>query len=95
MSSDGLRASGEQASAVAAGKNKEEFKMDIRWDIAEVGVLLEGGGESHPGGKQMISVGSSRNHDAVAGRFRCSKEIRAESVSVGSQYKCQGATCGK
>ena len=41
LSSDRLRAAGEQASAVAAGKNNEEFKMDVRWDIAEVGVLLE------------------------------------------------------
>ena len=43
----------------------------------------------------MILVGASRNHDAVVGRFHCSEEIRAKSVSVRSQYKHQGVTCGK
>ena len=48
LSADGVRASREQATAVAAGKNDEELKMGVRQDVAKVGILLEVGGESHP-----------------------------------------------
>ena len=48
LSTDGVQASREQAAAVAAGKNNEELKMGVRWDVAKVGILLEVGGESHP-----------------------------------------------
>ena len=43
----------------------------------------------------MVSVGMGHNHDAVAGRLRCNKEIRAESILVRSRYMCQGAVCRK
>ena len=43
----------------------------------------------------MISVGSGQSHDAVAGGFHCSEEIRAKSVAGGRQHKRQGAVCGK
>ena len=95
LSADGVRASREQATAVAAGKDDEELEMGVGRDIAEIGVLLEVGGESHPRGEQMVSVGPGRNHDAVAGRLRCSEEIRAESVTVGRWYMRQGSACGK
>ena len=95
LSANGVQASREQAMAVAAGEDDEELEVDVGWDIAEVGILLEVGGESHPRGEQMVSVGSGHNHDAVAGRLRCSKEIRAESVAVGKRYMRQGSACGK
>ena len=43
----------------------------------------------------MVSVGTSCNHDAVAGHLHCSKEIRAESVLVESWYMRQGMICRK
>ena len=48
MSADGVQASREQAAAVVAGKDDEDLEMGIGQDIAEVGILLEVGGESHP-----------------------------------------------
>ena len=42
----------------------------------------------------MVSVSLSHSHDAAVGRLHCSEEIRAESISVGSQDMHQGATCG-
>ena len=95
LSTDRLRASGEQAMAVAASKDDEELEVGVGWDIAKVGILLERGGESHPGGEQMVSVGSSHSHDAVAGCLCCSEKIRAESITVGRQYMHQGAACRK
>ena len=80
---------------VVAGKDNEELEVDVRWDIAEVGILLEVGGESHPRGEQMVLVGSGRNPDAVAGRLCCSEEIRAKSIAVGKRYMRQGSACGK
>ena len=47
-STNGVRALREQAAVVVAGKDNEELKMGVRQDIAEVGVLLEVGSESHP-----------------------------------------------
>ena len=95
VSADGVRALGEQAMAVVAGKDDEELKVGVRQDIAEVGILLEVGGESHPRGEQMVSVSSGHNHDAVAGCLHCSEEIRAESVMDGRRYMRQGSACGK
>ena len=96
LSTNGVRASGEQAVAVVGGKDDEELEVGVRQDIMEVGILLErGAGESHPGGKQMVSVGSGCNHDTVAGRLHCSEEIRAESIVVGRRYMHQGLACGK
>ena len=86
LSTDGVRALGEQAMVVVAGKDDEELKVGVRRDITGVGILLERGGESHPGGKQMVSVSLGCNHDAVAGHLHCSKEIRAESITVRRQY---------
>ena len=95
LSADGVGASREQAAVVAAGKDDEELEMGVGRDIAEVGVLLEVSGESHPRGEQMVSVGPGCNHDAVAGHLCCSEEIRAESVVVGRRYMHQGSACGK
>ena len=81
--------------AVVAGKDDEELKMGVGWDITEVGILLEVGGESHPRGEQMVSVSSGCNHNAVAGHLHCSEEIRAESIMVSRQYMHQGVACGK
>ena len=76
-SANGVRALGEQAMAVAASKDDEELKVGVKRDITKVGILLEGGGESHPGVKQMILVSVGRSHDAVVGCLPCSEEIRA------------------
>ena len=95
LSTDRLGASGEQAMAVAASKDDEEINVGVRWDIVEVGILLERGGESHPGVEQMVSVGLGCSHNAVVGHLHCSKEIRAESIMVGRQYMHQGLACGK
>ena len=81
--------------AVAASKNDEELEVGVERDIAKVGVLLEGGGESHPGVKQMVSVSAGHSHDAVVGHVCCSKEIRAESIMGGRRYMHQGLACGK
>ena len=43
----------------------------------------------------MVLVGPGHNHDAVAGRLRCSEEIRTESIAVGRWYMRQGSACGK
>ena len=48
LSTNGVRASREQATVVAAGKDNEELEMGVGWDITEVGILLEAGGEGHP-----------------------------------------------
>ena len=34
LSTDGLRASGEQAMVVVASKDDEEFELGVKWDIA-------------------------------------------------------------
>ena len=86
---------GEQAAAVVAGKDNEELEVGVGWDIAEVGILLEVSGESHPRGEQMVLVGLGHNHDAVVGHLHCSEEIRAESITVGRRYMHQGSACGK
>ena len=95
LSADGVQALGEQATAVVAGEDDEELKVDVGRDIAEVGILLEVSGESHPRGKQMVLVSSGRNHDAVAGCLRCSEEIRAKSITVRKRYMHKGSACGK
>ena len=95
LSTNGLEASGEQATVVVASNDDEGVDMGVRRGIMEVGILLERGSESHPGVKQMVSVSSGHSHDAVAGHLHCSKEIRAESITVGRQYMRQGVACGK
>ena len=71
---------------VVASKDDEELEVGVRWDIVKVGILLEGGGESHPGVEEMVTVSSAgHSHNAVAGHLRCSKEIRAKSIMGGRQ----------
>ena len=48
LSSDGLRAARQEPSAVAAGIDDEPVEVERGWDLAEVRVLREGGGKSHP-----------------------------------------------
>ena len=69
LSTNGLVALGEQATVVVAGKDDEELEVGVRQDTVEVGVFLERGGESHPGGEQMVSVSLGHSHDAVAGHL--------------------------
>ena len=81
--------------AVVASEDDEELEVGVGQDIAEVGIWLEGGGENHPGVKQMVSVSLGCRHDAVAGRLHCSEEIRAKSITGRRWYMHQGSACGK
>ena len=48
LSSNGLRAARQETLAVVAGVHDEPVDVEVGWDLAEVRVLREGGGESHP-----------------------------------------------
>ena len=48
LSSDGLLTVRQESLAVAAGVHDEPVDVEMGWDLAEVRVLREGGGESHP-----------------------------------------------
>ena len=48
LSSDGLRAARQEPAAVAAGIDDEPINVEGGWDLTEVRILGEGGGESHP-----------------------------------------------
>ena len=38
----------EESLAVVAGIDNEPVKVEVWWDLAEMRILGEGGGESHP-----------------------------------------------
>ena len=48
LSSDGLRAARQESPVVAAGIDDEPVDVEGGWDLTEVRILGEGGGESHP-----------------------------------------------
>ena len=48
LRSDGLRAARQKSLAVAAGVDDEPVDVEGGWELTEVRILGEGGGESHP-----------------------------------------------
>ena len=48
LRSNGVRAAREESPVVAAGVDDEPVEVEVWWDLAEMRILGEGGGESHP-----------------------------------------------
>ena len=48
FSSNGLRAARQESLVVAASIDNEPVDVERGWDLTEVRILGEGGGESHP-----------------------------------------------
>ena len=85
---------GDEASVISESEDNEEVELENKGDISENGVVAEAVAVSHPVVEDSGSVGLSGRHDATSGRFRCSEEFRAESITVLSWDIRQGLVCG-
>ena len=95
LSSNGLQAAGQETSVVVPIIDDEEVNVEGLWDLTEVWILGEGGGESHAGVKAVGTPNLGSSHDAVAGCLHCREQFRAKSIVGGKGHMCQGAYCGK
>ena len=80
---------------VAASIDDEPVNVEGGWDLTEVRILGEGGGESHPRVKEVGAPNPGSSHDAVAGCLHRREQFRAKSIAGGNGHMCQGASYGK
>ena len=84
---------GNEAPSVLEAKDNEEVKLECEGDVGVDGVVTEAVAVSHPVVEYSGSVGLCGRHDATLGRFCCSEEFRAKSVTLLSWDICQGSVC--
>ena len=95
FSSDGVQAARQESLLVVASVDDEEIDVKGQWDLTEVWILGEGGGESHPGVEEVGAPNLGSNNDTVVGCLCCREQFRVESIVGGKGHMCQGASCGK
>ena len=85
----------QEAAAVVAGIDNEEVNVEGLLDLAEVGIMGEGGSEGHPGVKEIGAPNPGSSHDAVVGHLCCREQFRAKSITGGNRHMRQGMSCEK
>ena len=79
-----------ECTAVPVSEHNEEIEVQAWGHIVKERSVAMGGTESHPIREQIGLVGLCYRNDARLGRFHCSKQFRAKSISGVRWHMHQG-----
>ena len=90
-----MAAGAEGATADSVGKNLEERKVEVWWELVEVWVnSRDGFNKLFPLVPHAVLVGGALSRDASSGHCFCSAEIRDECMAGLRVTICQDWACG-